>query len=195
MDEVDEVDEAKRNIEDDLNSEAQPAVQSDDATVVPSVAEKTTDDMDHTGGKNESLEKDNMVEELDNQNNGDRDVEMGRDKVQTDETLQSFAEEVITEAEAEAEGEGEGGVVSTRVESFQVGKEISVETTVVVSEGMVSEELGGLESNMVLNQNEDMVLNQQPDKGESKPESQSPEEEQAKPGASDLSSGNQVDES
>ncbi|KAJ9541168.1 hypothetical protein OSB04_027674 [Centaurea solstitialis] len=175
-----EMDEAKRNLEDDLNSEAQPDVQSDDATVVPDVAEKTTDVMDHTEGKNEILEKDNMVEELDNQNkNDDRDVNMGRDKVQIDETWQSSAEKVVTE--------GEGSIVSTRVESFQVVKEVSVETTVLVSESMVSEELGGLESNM--------VSNKQPDNGELKPELQSLEEEPAKPGASDPpSGGNQVDE-
>ncbi|KAK9062242.1 hypothetical protein SSX86_019428 [Deinandra increscens subsp. villosa] len=147
------MDDAKRNLEDDLNNEAEPVVQSDDA-------ENTTDVMDHTGGKNEELGKSNTEGKLENKNNEKTDVKMGLDS----------AEKKVTEDEV--------GVVSTQVEVLQVVQEVTVETTV-----MVSEQSGG-------------DLNQLPKNTEQKLGPSSPEQERAEPDpdSSDLISGKQVDE-
>ncbi|PWA74457.1 SAP domain-containing protein [Artemisia annua] len=142
-----EMDEASRNLENDLNNEAVPEGQSDDA-------ENTTDVTDDTRDKNESLGEDNT------------DVEMGMGMVHADDGLQSLAEKSVTESE--------GSVVTTRVETVKVVEEVTVETTVVASEGA---QLAG-------NQTTAEGPNQEPVNGEPKPESQSPEEEHA----------NQVDE-
>ncbi|XP_023757999.1 formin-like protein 5 [Lactuca sativa] len=164
-----EIDDAKRNLEDDLNNESH----SDDATAVPVVTEDTTDALDNTMGKNEDLgkdvkelnkekdgneglEKDNVG--LDKEKDGNTSVQMEMDMVQADDVL---AEKMVTE----------GGIVSTQVESFQVVEEISVttttKTTVLVSEGTVDEGFNVKESQVVGNN------------GDSKAESQSPKEEQA----------------
>nr|GEV46923.1 apoptotic chromatin condensation inducer in the nucleus-like isoform X1 [Tanacetum cinerariifolium] len=142
-----EMDEASRNLENDLNNEAIPEGQSEDA-------ENTTDVTDDTRDKNERLEEDNT------------DVEIGMDMVHADDGLQSLAEKSVTE--------GEGSVVTTRVETVKVVEEVTVETTVVASEG----------AQLVEKQATDEGSNQEPVNGEPKPESQSPEEEHA----------NQVDE-
>ncbi|KAK9071536.1 hypothetical protein SSX86_007964 [Deinandra increscens subsp. villosa] len=107
--------------------------------------------MDHTGDDNKNLEKDNKVDDLDNKNDEKTDFEIGMDMVHVDDGLQSLAEKMVVQ-------------------------EISVETTV-----MVSEESGG-------------GSNQEPRNGEPKPESQSPKQEQADPGSSEFISGKQVDE-
>lgn len=113
-----EMDDAKHDLEDDLNCEAQPVVQSDDA-------EKITDAMDHTDGKIEKLEKSNAAD-LDHKNKEKVDFEMGLDTVHTDDGMQSVAEKEITE--------DDGGVVPTQVKTIEVVKEITVETTVMASE-------------------------------------------------------------
>lgn len=134
-----EMDEASRNLENDLDNEAVPEGQSDDA-------ENTTDVTDDTRDKNESLGEDNT------------DVEMGMDMVHADDGLQSLDEKSVTE--------GEGSAVTTSVETVKVFEEVTVETTVVASEGL----------QLVGNQTTDEGPNQEPVNGEPKPESQSPEE-------------------
>ncbi|KAI3798590.1 hypothetical protein L1987_33867 [Smallanthus sonchifolius] len=156
-----EMDEAKQNLENDFNSEAEPLVQSDDA-------ENTTDVMDHTGGENEKLQESNTVDESDNKNDEKTDVEMGLDTIHTDDGLQSLAEKTVTEDEV--------GVVSKQVKAFQVVQEITVETTV-----MVTEESGG-------------DSDQLPRNTEPKPGPQSSEQERAEPDSLDPISGKQVDE-
>lgn len=162
-----EIDDAKRNLEDDLNKEAL----SDNATVAPAVVDEIADAMDNTLGKNEGLEKD--IKELDKEKegneglekdnvgldkekDGDANVQKEIDMVQADDGL---GEKVVTEVA--------DGIVSTQVESFQVVQEISVKTTVLVTEGIVNEEFSGQEPQVVGNN------------GDLKPESQAPEEEQA----------------
>ncbi|XP_076912186.1 uncharacterized protein LOC143570412 [Bidens hawaiensis] len=131
-----EMDEVNKNLEDDLNNEAQPEVQYDDT-------EKTTDVTDDTEGKTETLEKNNTVE----------------DTVHTDDGMQSLTEKTVTE--------GESGIGSTQVEAVQVVKEVTVETTVMVTEVSTGD------------------LNQLP---------RSSEQESAEPDSSDLIGGKQVDE-
>ncbi|KAI7729350.1 hypothetical protein M8C21_017431 [Ambrosia artemisiifolia] len=150
-----EMDEAKQNLEDDFNSEAQPVVQSDDA-------EDTTDVVDNTRGKNEKLD------ELDNKSDEKANVDIGLDKVDTDDGLGSLAEKMVTE--------GEGGGVSTQVEVTQVVQETTVETTVIVTEESSGD------------------LNQLPTNIEPKPGPCSPKQESAEPDSSDLISGKQVAE-
>ncbi|KAL8193945.1 hypothetical protein R6Q57_026187 [Mikania cordata] len=152
-----EMDDAKRNLENDLNREAQPMVQSD-------AAEITTDVMDHTTGENEKLEKSNMIDKLDNKKYEKEDA--GLAIIHTDDGHQSLAEKRVTEDE----------VVSTEVKAFQVVQEITLETTV-----MVSEESGGDSSQL-------------PRNTEAKPGPWSPEQERAEIDSSDLVSGKQVDE-
>ncbi|KAI3704337.1 hypothetical protein L1987_74555 [Smallanthus sonchifolius] len=149
----------KSNVENDLNSEAQPKVQSDGA-------ENTLAVMDHTGDKNEKSEKINRVDDLDNKNNEKTDVETGMDMVHADDGLQSLGEITVTK--------DQGDIVSTQVESFKVVQEVSLETTV-----RVSEESGD-------------GSNQDPSSGEPKPESLSPEQERSERGSSDLISDKQV---
>ncbi|GKB42782.1 apoptotic chromatin condensation inducer in the nucleus-like protein isoform X1 [Tanacetum coccineum] len=153
-----EMDEASRNLENDLNNEAIPEGQSEDA-------ENTTDVTDDTRDKNERLEEDNT------------DVEMGMDMVHADDGLQSLAEKSVTEGEGEGERHDKypsRSFFTTHVEMVKVVEEVTVETTVVASEG----------AQLVENQTTDEGPNQEPVNGEPKPESQSPEEERA----------NQVDE-
>lgn len=124
-----DMDDANKNLENDLKSVAEPEIQSDDA--------------DETEDKNEGLEKHDNVVELNIKNDENTD--------------DGLLEKMVTE--------GEGDIVSTRVESVKVVQEISVETTVVVSE----------ESHMVENQNKDEGSN-----GELKSEPRSSEEERVK---------------
>ncbi|KAI3669356.1 hypothetical protein L6452_40589 [Arctium lappa] len=204
-----EVEEPNQNHDNGENDIIQPEeVPSDDVTVEPLVAEKTTSIMDANNesleedkitekfDKNEnleedilaekvdsgeSLEKDSLAEKLDNnesskkhnmtENLDDENKDnMGLPVEMVDDGLQPSAEKLVTE--------GEHGI--------QVLEEVSVETCVLVSEGMVSEEqdLQKVEIN-----NEGEVSNLQPEDRESKPESQSPKEE-VKPNLSHI--GGQV---
>ncbi|XP_024978604.1 apoptotic chromatin condensation inducer in the nucleus-like isoform X2 [Cynara cardunculus var. scolymus] len=124
---------------------------------------------------NESSEKHNITENLDDKNRINRDVPVEND------VLQLSAKKLVTE--------GEHGIVSTGIEGFQVLQEVSAETSVLVSEGMVSEELGQQDLQNVEINHEGEVSNLQPEDGESKPESQSSKEE-VKPNSSHI--GGQV---
>ncbi|XP_024978020.1 apoptotic chromatin condensation inducer in the nucleus-like isoform X2 [Cynara cardunculus var. scolymus] len=198
-----EVEEANQNHDNGVNDITQPEVPSDDATVETPVAEKTTSIIDDSSANNESLEeekitetfdkkvslekdrlaekmdsdgsleKDGLVEKLDNNEssekhniteNLDDENRDSRDVPVENYGLQPSARKLVTE--------GEHGI-----EGFQVLQEVSAETSVLVSEGMVSEELGQQDLQNVEINHEGEVSNLQPEDGESKPESQSPKEE------------------
>ncbi|KAL4578005.1 hypothetical protein LXL04_014120 [Taraxacum kok-saghyz] len=123
-----EINDAKKNLDDDLNNEAP----SDDVTAVPAVVEDPipSNPLDNKGLEkdindkdgNEGLVKDNM--ELDKEKDGNSNVEKEMDDmVKTDDVI-----------------------MSTQVESVQVVQEISVKTTVITTD-----EFSGQESQVVGN--------------------------------------------
>ncbi|KAJ9561633.1 hypothetical protein OSB04_006793 [Centaurea solstitialis] len=182
--------EAGENHDNGVNDISQP---SDDATIEPLAAEKTTSIMDDSGANNETLAEDKIAEKFDINESLEKD-NLAEKMVSDDENLRkdSLAEKLDNKDQSSKEHnitenlDDENRDVPLENEGLQP----SAKKLVAEGEhGVVSME--HRDSEKVEINNEGKVPNLQPNDGESKLESRSPKEE-AKPNSSHI--GDQVDE-
>ncbi|XP_071732297.1 uncharacterized protein [Rutidosis leptorrhynchoides] len=131
-----------------MNDNDQTKVSSEDAALEPVIEATGKDSMTEKLDINESLEKNNMAENLGSEN---------QDSVNLDDGSQSSDSKMVTKEEY--------GTGSTNAEGCEVVREVSVENSVIVSEVMVSEESEKVEMN------KEEVSNLQQQDVESKPSS------------------------